>query len=127
MGYMSSKDVNVSFPKVSSKYSSMTVLMMPSGWSGRLCRLYPIFSKMWSVTLLFASPVITSAKDKTMGGFAGANAARARSVGVSAFLRFAFTVFADCALAKGEEDKRLGAMRRTLALDDDGLGDGGAR
>ena len=97
---------------------------MPSGWSGRLCRLYPIFSKMWSVTLLFASPVITSAKDKTKGW---ARTGQGDQSGFSAFLRFAFTVFADCALAKGEEDKRLGAMRRTLALDDDGLGDGGAR
>ena len=72
--------------------------MMPSGWSGRLCRLYPIFSKMWSVTLLFASPVITSAKDKTrFRGRKRPDGAVSRRFCVSAF---AFTVFADCALAK---------------------------
>ncbi len=36
-------------------------LMMASGWSGLKCRFVPIFSKMWSETLLFGLPVMTSA------------------------------------------------------------------
>jgi hypothetical protein len=114
---------------------------MPSGWSGRLCRLYPIFSKMWSVTLLFASPVITSVCEKgeehgkgsrlRRGDDEGRGQRRRRLPAATrgdGVFRVAFAVFADCALASGEMDKSWAhRTRRTLALDDDGLGDGGAR